>query len=120
MTLYLDWFGVGPSGPALAPTASDSLPRYPKMGTALLALFLVLVVLAGIAALFYGFDTARAHLASPPPEEDRSASASRERPRGTGPARSPAPPGATRGDRPPRAGAEGTNAPKDTSSSGLR
>jgi preprotein translocase subunit SecE len=29
-------------------------------------LFLVVVILAGIAALFYGFDTAWAHLAAPP------------------------------------------------------
>ncbi len=65
-TLYIDWFVVGPSAPGADPLPSDPAPRYPKMWTALLGLFLLVVVLAGIAALFYGFDTAWAHLASPP------------------------------------------------------
>jgi putative membrane protein len=66
VTLYLDWFVVGPSVPGVDPLPSDPTPRYPKMWTLLLALFLAVVVLAGIAALFYGFDTAWAHLANPP------------------------------------------------------
>jgi putative membrane protein len=66
VTLYLDWFVVGPSEAGVAPIASDPLPGYPKMWMVFLGLFLAVVVLAGIAALFYGFDTAWAHLAAPP------------------------------------------------------
>ncbi|MGI0070600.1 MAG: DUF981 family protein [Thermoplasmata archaeon] len=65
-TLFIDWFVVGPVVPGADPLPSDPTPRYPKLWTSLLGLFLLLVVLAGIAALFYGFDTAWAHLASPP------------------------------------------------------
>jgi putative membrane protein len=66
VTLYLDWFVVGPAVPGVDPMPSDPIPRYPKMWTLFLGLFLAMVVLAGIAALFYGFDTAWAHLGSPP------------------------------------------------------
>jgi putative membrane protein len=66
VTLYLDWFVVGPSAPGADPMPSDPTPRYPMMWTGLLGLFLLVVVLAGVAALFYGFDTAWAHLAAPP------------------------------------------------------
>jgi putative membrane protein len=66
VTLYLDWFVVGPSAPGADPIPSDPKPRYPMMWTMLLGLFLLVVVLAGIAALFYGFDSAWAHLAAPP------------------------------------------------------
>jgi putative membrane protein len=66
VTLYLDWFVVGPSVVGVAPLPSDSTPRYHGMWTLFLGLFLLVVILAGIAALFYGFDTAWAHLASPP------------------------------------------------------
>jgi putative membrane protein len=65
-TLYLDWFVVGPTRPEASPLRSDPTPRYPRMWNLLLGTFLLLVVLAGIAALFYGFDTAWAHLAAPP------------------------------------------------------
>jgi preprotein translocase subunit SecE len=34
--------------------------------SAVAALFLIVVVLAGIAAIFYGYDSAWKHLASPP------------------------------------------------------
>jgi hypothetical protein len=50
----------------VAPLPSDSTPRSHGMWTLFLGLFLLVVILAGIAALFYGFDTAWAHLASPP------------------------------------------------------
>jgi putative membrane protein len=66
VTLYLDWFVVGPAVPGVDPLPSDPTPRYPRMWTIFLGGFLLLVVLAGIAALFYGFDTAWAHLAAPP------------------------------------------------------
>jgi uncharacterized membrane protein len=66
VTLYLDWFVVGPAVPSAAPLPSDPTPAYPRMWTVFLGGFLLLVVLAGVAALFYGFDTAWAHLAAPP------------------------------------------------------
>ena len=66
VTLFVDWFVVGPSVPGADPLPSGPTPRYPKMWMALLGLFMVVVILAGIAALLYGFDTAWAHLASPP------------------------------------------------------
>jgi len=66
VTLYLDWFVVGPIVPGADPMPSDSTPQIPMMWNVLLGLFLVVVILAGIAALFYGFDTAWAHLAAPP------------------------------------------------------
>ena len=36
------------------------------MWNLLIGAFLLLLVLAGVAALFYGFDSAWAHLAAPP------------------------------------------------------
>jgi uncharacterized membrane protein len=66
MTLYLDWFVVGPSNPGTLPLPSDPTPRYPMMWNLLIGGFLLLVLLAGVAALFYGFDAAWAHLAAPP------------------------------------------------------
>jgi len=65
-TLFVDWFVVGPQVPNVDPLPTDPKPRYPLMWTLLIALFLIVVLLAGIAALFYGFDTAWAHLAAPP------------------------------------------------------
>ena len=64
--LYVDWFVVGPDTPGADPLPSTPTPRYPMMWNLILGAFLLLVVLAGIAALFYGFDSAWAHLASPP------------------------------------------------------
>jgi putative membrane protein len=66
VTLYLDWFVVGPTVPSLDPLPTDPTPMYPKVWTLFLGLFLLVVVLAGVAALFYGFDSAWAHLAAPP------------------------------------------------------
>lgn len=65
-TLFVDWFVVGPAVPGADPLPSDPKPRYPAMWTILLGLFMLVVVLAGVAALIYGFNTAWAHLGSPP------------------------------------------------------
>jgi putative membrane protein len=65
-TLFVDWFVVGPQYAAAAPLPSTPTPAYPKLWTVLLGLFLLVVVLAGIAALLYGFSTAWSHLESPP------------------------------------------------------
>jgi putative membrane protein len=65
-TLFVDWFVVGPQTPGAAPLPSGSTPRYPQMWTIFLGLFLLVVVLAGIAAMAYGFSTAWSHLESPP------------------------------------------------------
>ena len=68
ITLYLDWFVVGPTTPGVDPLPSDPLPRprYRLMWNLLLGAFLLFVLLAGIAAIWYGYDTAWSHLASPP------------------------------------------------------
>ncbi len=65
-TLYLDWFVVGPTAPAADPLPSTATPRYPWLWRLLLGLFLLALILAGIAAVAYGVAAAWAHLASPP------------------------------------------------------
>ena len=65
-TLYLDWFVVGPVNPKASPLPSGPTPDYPWLWRLLLGLFLLAVVLAGVAAVIYGFTSAWAHLASPP------------------------------------------------------
>jgi uncharacterized membrane protein len=67
-TLFVDWFVVGPTKPESSPLASDPTPRaqYRWMWIILLGIFLGVVVLAGIAAVWYGFDIGWAHLAAPP------------------------------------------------------
>jgi uncharacterized membrane protein len=65
-TLYIDWFVVGPSNPGTDPMPSNPTPDFPKMWIILLGLFLFIVVLAGVAAVLYGINTAWSHLASPP------------------------------------------------------
>lgn len=65
-TLFVDWFVVGPTTPGSDPLPSPPTPNYPRMWAALLGLFLIVVVLAGVAAALYGFTSAWAHLASPP------------------------------------------------------
>ena len=65
-TLFIDWFIVGPKNATLAPLPSGERPDYPWMWRLLIGTFLLLVVLAGIAAVAYGFTSAWAHLASPP------------------------------------------------------
>ena len=66
-TLYVDWFVTGPKVPGVDPLPSGSpAPSYPRVWAALLGLFLIVVVLAGIAAVLYGFSTAWGHLQNPP------------------------------------------------------
>jgi uncharacterized membrane protein len=65
-TLYVDWFVQGPTIPGADPLPADAVAKYSMGWNLLLGLFLLVVVLAGIAALFYGFDAAWAHLAAPP------------------------------------------------------
>jgi uncharacterized membrane protein len=65
-TLFLDWFVVGPSVPGADPLPSPPVPNYPWIWRILLGLFLIAVVLAGVAAVLYGINAAWSHLASPP------------------------------------------------------
>ena len=67
-TLYCDWFVTGPTKQESSPLASDPTPRpqYRWMWIILLGIFLAVAVLAGIAAVWYGFDIGWAHLAAPP------------------------------------------------------
>ncbi len=66
-TLYVDWFVTGPKVPGVDPLPGGSpTPSYPRVWAALLGLFLIVVVLAGIAAVLYGFSTAWGHLQNPP------------------------------------------------------
>jgi len=65
-TLFVDWFVTGPTNPRSSPLPSEENPRYPWLWRVLVVLFLVAVVLAGIAAVVYGFTAAWAHLANPP------------------------------------------------------
>ncbi len=65
-TLFVDWFITGPVDPKTAPLPSPASPAYPWLWRTLVGLFLIAVILAGIAAVAYGFTAAWAHLASPP------------------------------------------------------
>jgi uncharacterized membrane protein len=65
-TLFVDWFVVGPTVPGADPLPSPPMPNYPWIWRVLLSGFMLLIVLAGVAAVFYGIDAAWAHLASPP------------------------------------------------------
>jgi uncharacterized membrane protein len=65
-TLYIDWFVVGPTHAGASPLPSDVTPRFPRLWIILLGLFMFIVVLAGVAAVLYGINTAWSHLASPP------------------------------------------------------
>lgn len=65
-TLYLDWFVTGPKTPATGPVVSGPRPEMPRMWYGILIVFLVIVALAGIAAIAYGFTTAWAHLEHAP------------------------------------------------------
>jgi uncharacterized membrane protein len=66
ISLYIDWFVIGPSEPGAQPVPSGPAANYPWMWRVFLCGFLVLALLAGIAALYYGYDTAWAHLGAPP------------------------------------------------------
>ncbi len=65
-TMFVDWFVTGPQTPSTGPLPSNPQPAFPRMWMGLMILFLVVVVLAGVAALAYGFTSAWAHLAGPP------------------------------------------------------
>lgn len=65
-TLFVDWFITGPQNARSSPLPSPATPNYPMLWRVLVSLFLISVVLAGIAAVVYGFTAAWAHLASPP------------------------------------------------------
>lgn len=65
-TLYLDWFVVGPTRPTASPLPAELGMSYPWLWRILVGLFLLGIVLAGIAAVAYGFTAAWSHLASPP------------------------------------------------------
>lgn len=66
VTLFVDWFVVGPTVPGADPLPSSPTPDYPWIWRILLGLFMAVVILAGVAAVLYGIDAAWAHLASPP------------------------------------------------------
>jgi len=61
-TLFVDWFVIGTQNPNAGPLASSTTPAFPRMWTVLIFLFLVVVVLAGIAAIWYGQDITWGHL----------------------------------------------------------
>jgi putative membrane protein len=66
VTLFLDWFVIGPTVPGEDPLPSSPTPDYPTLWMVLLGLFMAIVILAGVAAVEYGISAAWAHLASPP------------------------------------------------------
>ena len=66
VTLYIDTFVIGPSVPGVDPVPSEPKPKYRLYWNLFVGIFLLFVVLAGIAALWYGFDAAWGHLAAPP------------------------------------------------------
>jgi len=65
-TLFVDLYVVGPQNPEVAPFTDGPKPSYPMLWSAVAALFLVMIVLAGIAAVAYGYTAAWGHLANPP------------------------------------------------------
>jgi putative membrane protein len=65
-TLFVDWFVVGPASPGSDPLPSPPIPNYPWIWRILLSAFLLVVFLAGLAAVGYGIETTWGHLASPP------------------------------------------------------
>jgi uncharacterized membrane protein len=66
VTLFIDWFVVGPQVPGADPLPSKTTPDYPWIWRILLGTFLLLVVLAGIASVWYGIDIIWGHLGAPP------------------------------------------------------
>ncbi|MGC2288827.1 MAG: DUF981 family protein [Thermoplasmata archaeon] len=65
-TLFIDWFVVGPQVPGADPLPSPATPNYPWIWRILLGVFMLAVVLAGVAAVLYGINIVWAHLAAPP------------------------------------------------------
>ena len=61
-TLFIDWFVVGPRVPSVQPIASSPTPAYPRMWMGLLGFFMVVVFLAGLAAVLYGFSIVWSHV----------------------------------------------------------
>ena len=66
MTLFVDWFVVGPTVPGADPLPSNPTPDFPWIWRILVAGFLIIVILAGIAAVGYGINVAWGHLSGPP------------------------------------------------------
>jgi len=66
VTLFVDWFIVGPSVPGADPLPSPPRPAYPKMWAVLIGAFMLMVFLSGLAAVLYGISSAWAHIAAPP------------------------------------------------------
>jgi len=66
MTLFVDWFVVGPNVPGADPLPSAPTPKYPLMWMIFFFLFMLAVLLAGLAAVFYGVTIVWGHLGSPP------------------------------------------------------
>jgi uncharacterized membrane protein len=66
VTLFVDWFIVGPTVPGADPLPSQPTPAYPKVWIGLIGLFMAVVVLSGIAAVLYGISSAWAHIGNPP------------------------------------------------------
>ena len=65
-TLFVDWFVVGPQLPESSPLPATPALANPWVWRILLSLFLLAVVLAGLAAILYGFSAAWSHLESAP------------------------------------------------------
>lgn len=65
-TFFVDGFVLGPRQAETQPIPSPAPPAFPRMWSAMLGLFLLIVVLAEVAAMHLGFRTARTHLESPP------------------------------------------------------
>ncbi len=65
-TLFIDWFVIGPQVAGADALPTKPVPDYPWIWRVLLGLFLVAVLLAGIAAVLYGIDIVWGHLAAPP------------------------------------------------------
>jgi len=66
VTMFVDMYVLGPEHPETSPVPTEGKMSYPMLWMAVNGLFLILVVLAGAAALAYGFNTAWGHLATPP------------------------------------------------------
>ncbi|HYK94069.1 MAG TPA: DUF981 family protein [Thermoplasmata archaeon] len=65
-TLFVDWGVVGPQEKGSSPLVTNPVQLYPRLWLAILAIFMVIVVLAGVAAIAYGFSSVWSHLGSPP------------------------------------------------------
>lgn len=65
-TLFVDWAVTGPRTSAASPLATNPVATHPRAWLVIVGAFLVVVVLAGIAAIAYGFTTVWSHLGSPP------------------------------------------------------